>query len=270
MFTSCGWFFDDIGGLESIVCLRYAARALELAGPGGEALEAALRERLAPAASNDPALGTGRDVYDRSARPAHPGEVRAAAGYAAVLALAPERVRPVVGAYLVGPAAGGRLEVRHRRTGGCWSFEAAVERPTPIAVLVELRAEGAPGSRTVALAELPEHEGDEVRRALRTGLRREVLGEEIEREIADGRLSYLRAVPLALIRQLPADPAGAGAVDPERLARTLDLLALDGQPVPFDAQTRFFRLLADGPRRHRPDLLGLAERFGFVAPDGAA
>jgi uncharacterized protein DUF3536/glycosyl hydrolase family 57 len=270
MFTSCGWFFDDIGGLESIVCLRYAARALELAGSGGEALEAALRERLAPALSNDPALGTGRDVYDRSARPAHPGEVRAAAGYAAVLALAPERVRPVVGAYLVGPAAEGRLEIRHRRTGGCWSFEAAVQRPTPIAVLVELRAEGAPGSRTVTLTELPEHAGDEVRRALRTGLRREVLGEEIEREIADGRLSYRRAVPLALIRQLPADPAGSGSVDPERLARTLDLLALDEQPVPFDAQTRFFRLLAEGPRRHRPALLGLAERFGFIAPDGSA
>jgi len=31
MFTSCGWFFDDIAGLESLIVLRSAARAIELA-----------------------------------------------------------------------------------------------------------------------------------------------------------------------------------------------------------------------------------------------
>src|SRR5262249_34744972 len=31
MFTSCGWFFDEISGLEATQCLRYAARALQLA-----------------------------------------------------------------------------------------------------------------------------------------------------------------------------------------------------------------------------------------------
>src|SRR4026208_1179528 len=87
MFTSCGWFFDDVAGLESIVCLRYAARAIQYSGSAPE-LEAALRQRLALAQSNDPAQGTARDVYDR-ALPSHPGEVRAAAAYAALRALAP-------------------------------------------------------------------------------------------------------------------------------------------------------------------------------------
>ena len=32
MFTSCGWFFSDLAGLESTQVLRYAARALDLAG----------------------------------------------------------------------------------------------------------------------------------------------------------------------------------------------------------------------------------------------
>jgi alpha-amylase/alpha-mannosidase (GH57 family) len=65
MFTSCGWFFDDIAGLESVIVLRSAARAIELAGPAGEsaALEAGLLERLALAPSNDPAVGSGRELY---------------------------------------------------------------------------------------------------------------------------------------------------------------------------------------------------------------
>ena len=33
MFTSCGWFFDDIGGLEPIQNLKYAIRAIELVNP---------------------------------------------------------------------------------------------------------------------------------------------------------------------------------------------------------------------------------------------
>jgi alpha-amylase/alpha-mannosidase (GH57 family) len=64
MFTSCGWFFDDIAGLESLIVLRSAARAIELAGPDAAAgLEAGLLERLALAPSNDPAVGSGREWY---------------------------------------------------------------------------------------------------------------------------------------------------------------------------------------------------------------
>ena len=65
MFTSCGWFFDDIAGLESVIVLRSAARAIELAGspPEQARLEAGLLERLALAPSNDPAVGTGRELY---------------------------------------------------------------------------------------------------------------------------------------------------------------------------------------------------------------
>jgi alpha-amylase/alpha-mannosidase (GH57 family) len=62
-FTSCGWFFDDIAGIESVIVLRSAARAIELAGPGAADLEAGLLERLAAAPSNDPAVGSGRELY---------------------------------------------------------------------------------------------------------------------------------------------------------------------------------------------------------------
>lgn len=66
MFTSCGWFFNDISGIETIQILRYAGRVLELAK---ETLEVDLREqfleRLALAESNLPEEGTGRDIFER-------------------------------------------------------------------------------------------------------------------------------------------------------------------------------------------------------------
>lgn len=70
MYTSCGWFFADIGGIEPVQNLAYAARAIELAQPGsGEDLEAVLLERLAAARSNLSELGSGADIYRRFVRP---------------------------------------------------------------------------------------------------------------------------------------------------------------------------------------------------------
>ena len=80
MFTSCGWFFDDIAGIEAVQVLRYAARAIELAGPDAARLEAGVLERLARAESNDPAAGSGRDVYLSRAKPRRPAEARSQQG----------------------------------------------------------------------------------------------------------------------------------------------------------------------------------------------
>jgi alpha-amylase/alpha-mannosidase (GH57 family) len=68
MFSSCGWFFDDIAGIESRICLAHALRAIELTDEHAERLLAALRARLATAASNDPEMGTGADVIDAVVR----------------------------------------------------------------------------------------------------------------------------------------------------------------------------------------------------------
>lgn len=68
MFTSCGWFFDDLAGLEPLQVLRYAAHALDLAGPASDGWEDTLRTRLTEALSNDPEMGTGRDLWDRDVR----------------------------------------------------------------------------------------------------------------------------------------------------------------------------------------------------------
>ena len=69
MYTSCGWFFDDISGIETVQIIAYAARVLQLArqlfGEQAAALEPAFLARLAEAHSND---ASGRRRRRRSTR----------------------------------------------------------------------------------------------------------------------------------------------------------------------------------------------------------
>jgi alpha-amylase/alpha-mannosidase (GH57 family) len=71
MYTSCGWFFEDLARIEPVQVLRYAARAIQLAQgfPGNDDLEELLLERLAVAPTNTPAVPDGREVYLTRARP---------------------------------------------------------------------------------------------------------------------------------------------------------------------------------------------------------
>ena len=73
MYTSCGWFFDDISGIETVQVVTYAARVLELAASlfpkTRGVLEQGLLERLALAKSNDPQWRDGRSIYDETIRP---------------------------------------------------------------------------------------------------------------------------------------------------------------------------------------------------------
>lgn len=70
MYTSCGWFFDEISGIEAVQVLRYAGRAVQLAKEttGVDLLDDFL-ERLAGAPSNIPRFGDGRRVFDELVRP---------------------------------------------------------------------------------------------------------------------------------------------------------------------------------------------------------
>ncbi|HET9016172.1 MAG TPA: DUF3536 domain-containing protein [Thermomicrobiaceae bacterium] len=71
MFTSCGWFFDDVSGIETVQILQYAGRALQLApNEVGRRLHGEFLDRLERALSNDPAAGNARQVYERSVEPA--------------------------------------------------------------------------------------------------------------------------------------------------------------------------------------------------------
>ena len=69
MYTSCGWFFDDIAGIETVQIIAYAARVLQLAeqvfGPQAGSLEPRFLNRLAEARSNDPSAGDGAQIYGK-------------------------------------------------------------------------------------------------------------------------------------------------------------------------------------------------------------
>src|SRR5207237_5860456 len=93
MYTSCGWFFNDISGIETIQILKYAGRAIDLM----EQLRLpSVRDRfleiLAQAKSNKPELGNVADVYRRFVEPLiH--------GYATARDI--ERVREVIATLLL-------------------------------------------------------------------------------------------------------------------------------------------------------------------------
>ena len=64
MYTSCGWFFEEISRPEGVQILRYAARALELAGEiSGIQLEKGFLRRLNQALSNVDFFRHGGEVY---------------------------------------------------------------------------------------------------------------------------------------------------------------------------------------------------------------
>lgn len=66
MFTSCGWFFDDLAGLEPVQNLRFAARAMELAAElGAGSFEEPFLRILEQGRSNEALYGTGRDIWEK-------------------------------------------------------------------------------------------------------------------------------------------------------------------------------------------------------------
>jgi len=70
MYTSCGWFFDEISGIETVQIMQYAARAIELnTALTGKDIEPEFMERLSKAPSNLPELGNGAVVYERYVKP---------------------------------------------------------------------------------------------------------------------------------------------------------------------------------------------------------
>ncbi len=71
MFTSCGWFFDEISGIETVQVIQYAARALQLADElGAENLEPEFLKILEQAKSNIPEHQNGRVIYEKFVKPA--------------------------------------------------------------------------------------------------------------------------------------------------------------------------------------------------------
>ncbi len=142
MYTSCGWFFDDISGIETVQIIAYAARVLQLAGElFGEqaaALEPAFVETMAQARSADAAAGDGAQIYRQcvNAKELRLDQVAAHYAISSVFTAFPEeaelycyRVRRI--SYDIYPSGRGRLamgrsSIESSITGQAASFSFAV------------------------------------------------------------------------------------------------------------------------------------------------
>jgi alpha-amylase/alpha-mannosidase (GH57 family) len=84
MYTSCGWFFDDLAGIETVQVMQYAGRAIQLAEKlsGKSGIETSFLKTLSEAESNKPEAGNGRDLYLKFVRPAIIDDLGIAAHYA--------------------------------------------------------------------------------------------------------------------------------------------------------------------------------------------
>jgi hypothetical protein len=130
MYTSCGWFFNDLAGLETVQILRYAARALDLLDEvGEEAPVGAVLDVLGQARSNRTEEGTGRDVWQRYVVPSRVDPGRIVAHLALTELFRGDEGRAELGGFAIEREVGetvdrggvvvtaGALALTHRRTG---------------------------------------------------------------------------------------------------------------------------------------------------------
>ncbi len=83
MYTSCGWFFDELSGLETVQVIEYAGRAVHLADDlYEEKVEGPFLEKLARAESNLAEHKNGRRIYEKWVQPARVDLKKVAAHYA--------------------------------------------------------------------------------------------------------------------------------------------------------------------------------------------
>jgi alpha-amylase/alpha-mannosidase (GH57 family) len=93
MYTSCGWFFDDVSGIETVQVIAYAARVLALAADifslDRTVMEGEFLELLSLAKSNKEQWRDGGVIYRELIQPLEVGLEQVAAHYA-ISSLFPE------------------------------------------------------------------------------------------------------------------------------------------------------------------------------------
>lgn len=83
MYTSCGWFFDEVSGIETTQVMQYACRVIQLANQIGDlSLEPEFKGRLEQAPSNVPAYQHAAAVYEKLVLPAKTNLTRVGMHYA--------------------------------------------------------------------------------------------------------------------------------------------------------------------------------------------
>ena len=258
--TSCAWFFDDIGGLEALQVLRYAAWVIELAGPEAATLEEGFTRLLAQAESNSLALGNGRDIYLHRARPHLPQPVRIAAGLSAARALAPDAASSPAWT-IEGPD--DALVLTNRRTGRRHFAKVEMGRED-LDLRLTVRSPLLVAPVALTLADLPDRQRLAIGAALRGDALSRLLDEGEHAAVRRGEelRPVIRRALARRVRELTHDAADPARRDVVELLAILEQL---GQAVPFEVQTVFYRLWQQG-EADEPGMVELARRMGFAPP----
>ena len=111
MYTSCGWFFADISGIETVQILRYAARAIQLAQSfGDDNLEARLLAELKNAKSNLPRFQDGKVIYEKLVKPSVVDFPQIVNHYVIVRAVQEDKAPEKIFHYWVSPVESSRMK----------------------------------------------------------------------------------------------------------------------------------------------------------------
>jgi hypothetical protein len=272
LFTSCGWFFDDLAGIESLQVLGYAARGLELARPSTGEMEAEFSARLKKARSNEVPPRSGDTLFAEEVIPPTPAFLRVGAAQALWQSISPDQEADAgVPGFEARLLEIGRFEVAHKRTGRTWGVEAKVERLGAARLTVRVRPEGDTADfQVVPFDEMPSRYREAIRRVL--------LGQVLALEMREGRIQTVDAILAdlpAILEQAMLDALshlgkafGEPEASPEGAAeRIRDLAQIHGYfqlPIPFTVQTNFFRILETASSEAISWLSGLREPLGFV------
>ncbi len=260
LFTSCGWFFDDLAGIEPLQVLRYAARALDLAqnieGYEGSLVEGFL-SRLDEAVSNEDPPRRGREIFLAEVLPKTPAHLRMAGGAALLQAMGGVEGYSFnqVPGYEVFRSPSGTFHVIHNRTGRDWEIEAKIFRPSSGRGAVAVReVETGADFLPLHLADLPESLRDPITR-------------QVGRIVPDTAKALVEAVE-ALGDAVEPSGDGDGLPPPQdqvdRVRDLADLHILLGEGIPFDAQTTFFRFLKRASPEVQRNLDVLRKPLGFT------
>jgi hypothetical protein len=281
MYASCGWFFDDVAGLEGALVIRMGAHALDLlAGLGGRAPTRQVLDILAEAKSNRRESGTGADVFRRVARD-RVTVTHAVAGAALADVVGAPRV-DVGWTVALSPAkaaTAGKETARSRASRGSATAEHA--RSGAVETMAYNAQAGSAGGMVVKVA------GDQLVTADLDGeTRAALIMAELPSLLPAVRDAKVLALTVEAARELPPDgetPEGVArragltrvllaALDGTpsaanlRLAGELvDIIALpDGSPDKRLIEERVWTLSAHG--RPSAPLRALADKVGIAAP----
>ncbi len=102
MYTSCGWFFDDLSGIETVQVIQYAGRVVQLAEQlFGDNFEQSFLHLLAAARSNVAEQGNGADIYRRVVKPSIIDLEKVGAHYSITSLFSPHGERTDIFSYTV-------------------------------------------------------------------------------------------------------------------------------------------------------------------------